>query len=77
MAVESGYSAKVVLTLIVGGRSLSLSHVGPSEIVVRDQCEPIPPGDAKLLIRVDSSKKARSIFLPNGIPGPGQPVMFL
>jgi hypothetical protein len=71
------YSAKVVLTLVMGGTTLALSHVGPNEIVVRDNCEPIPPGDAKLFIRVDDSKKCRDIFLPHGIPGPNQPVMFL
>jgi hypothetical protein len=71
------YSAKVVLTLIVGGTSLALSHVGPNEIIVRDECGPIPAGDAKLYIRVDDSKRVRDIFLPHGIPGPRVPVMFL
>jgi hypothetical protein len=71
------YSAKVVLSLLVGGVSLALSHVGPNELIVRDECEPIPSGDAKLYIRVDNSKRMRKVFLPHGIPGPHVPVMFL
>jgi hypothetical protein len=71
------YSAKVVLSLLVGGVSLALSHVGPNELIVRDECEPIPSGDAKLYIRVDESKRVRRVFLPHGIPGPHVPVMFL
>jgi hypothetical protein len=37
----------------------------------------MPPGDAKLFIRVDESRKMRPVFLPHGIPGPHVPVMFL
>jgi hypothetical protein len=57
--------------------SLALSHVGPNELIVRDQCEAIPSGEAKLYIRVDDSRKVRNVFLPHGIPGPHVPVMFL
>ncbi len=71
------HSAKVSLALRIGGKLLGLSHVGPNEIIVSDECEPIPSGDAKLFIRVDDSKKVRNVFLPHGIPGPHVPVMFL
>jgi hypothetical protein len=71
------YSAEVALSLLVGGVTLALSHVGPNEIIVRDECGPIPSGDAKLFIRVDDSRKVRKVFLPHGIPGPHVPVMFL
>jgi hypothetical protein len=77
MATVAPYSAEVVLSLLIGGVTLSLSHVGPNEIIVRDECEPIPAGNAKLFIRVDESKKVRDVFLPHGIPGPHVPVMFL
>jgi hypothetical protein len=77
MSTVTPYSAEVDLSLLVGGVSLSLSHVGPNEIIVRDDCGPIPAGDAKLYIRVDESKKVRKVFLPHGIPGPHVPVMFL
>lgn len=66
----------MVLTLVVGGKRLALSHLGPSGIVVRDACEPIPPSHGKLLIQVDDTKKARRVFLPDGVPGPGQLIGF-
>jgi hypothetical protein len=71
------HSAKVDLLLRVGDLTLSLSHVGPNEIIVRDECKAIPPGDAKLYIRVDDSRTVREVFLPHGIPEPNVPVMFL
>jgi hypothetical protein len=77
MSTVTSYSAEVDLSLRVGDVSLSLSHVGPNEIIVRDECGPIPAGDAKLYIRVDNSRKVRKVFLPHGIPGPRVPVMFL
>jgi hypothetical protein len=77
MPVVTPYSAEVVLSLLVGGVTLALSHVGPNEIIVRDACDPIPAGEAKLYIRVDESRKVRKVFLPHGIPGPHVPVMFL
>jgi hypothetical protein len=77
MSAGTPYSASVSLWLVVDGVSLALSHVGPNELIVRDACEPIPSGDAKLYIRVDNSKRMRKVFLPNGIPGPHAPVMFL
>ena len=77
MPVVTPYSAEVVLSLLVGGVTLALSHVGPNEIIVRDACDPIPAGEAKLYIRVDESRKFRKVFLPHGIPGPHVPVMFL
>ena len=77
MPAVTPYSAEVELTLSVGGVVLALSHFGPNEIIVRDECESIPAGDAKLFIRVDESRKVRKVFLPHGIPGPHVPVMFL
>jgi hypothetical protein len=76
MEAISPYSANVVLTLIIGGVSLALSHVGPNEFVVRDECDPIPPGYAHIVIRVDGKKKDRHIYLPHGVPGPNQLVSF-
>jgi hypothetical protein len=77
MPLVTPYSAEVVLSLVVGGVSLSLSHVGPNELIVRDECEQIPAGEARLYIRVDESRKVRTILLPHGIPGPHVPVIFL
>jgi hypothetical protein len=76
MAATSSYSANVVLTLIVDGQSFALSHVGPAEFVVRDNCEPIPAGNAQIVIRVDNKRKSKRVYLPHGVPGPNQPVAF-
>ena len=76
MASEN-YSAKVELTLAVGGETLSLSHVGPSGIVVRGDCRPMPPGSAEIHIKVDDTESIRKVFLPFGIPGPRQPIAFV
>jgi hypothetical protein len=76
MSVTSSYSANVVLTLIVGGISFALSHMGPDAFVVRDECEPIPAGNARIIIKVDKKKRIKRVFLPNGVPGPNQPVKF-
>lgn len=75
MASDS-YSAKVVLQLVVGGLTLSLSHVGPSGIVIRDECQPMPASQAELRVFVDDSREVRQVFLPHGIPGPRQPIAF-
>lgn len=71
-----GYSAKVRLQLLVGDVTLSLSHVGPSGLIVRGECEPVPPGHAELRITVDGKVDARRVFLVDGIPGAGVPVAY-
>jgi hypothetical protein len=76
MATVTSYSANVVLTLITGGVSYALSHLGPSEFVVRDECSAIPAGDASIVIRVDNKRKTKRVYLPDGVPGPNQPVKF-
>ena len=76
MAAIAPYSANVVLTLVAGGVSYALSHVGPTEFVVRDVCEPIPSGNASIVIRVNNQRKTKRVYLPHGVPGPNQPVKF-
>jgi len=70
MKPYDSYSAKIVLTLIVGGTKLALSHVGPSGLIVRDDCNAIPACSAKLIIQIDSSVESIDIYLPHGIAGP-------
>jgi hypothetical protein len=72
-----GYSAHVVLTLIVGDQKLALSHVNPSNVIVRDDCEPIPPSDAELVVEVDGRRIVRNVFLPHGIPNAPQRVSYI
>jgi hypothetical protein len=76
MATVTPYSANVVLTLTVGGRSYALSHLGPNEFVVRDECPPISAGNAIIVIRVDNKQKTKRVYLPDGVPAPNQPVKF-
>jgi hypothetical protein len=74
---SSRYSPKVALKLLVGDHHLTLSRVGPKDVLVRDQCEPIPPSDAQLVITIDDESKTYDIFLPNGIPAAPQRVTYL
>ncbi len=76
MATVTPYSANVVLTLIVGGESYALSHLGPNEFVVRDDCSPIPAGNASIIIRVDNKRKTKRVYLPDGVSAANQPVKF-
>lgn len=67
MTSRSGYSAKVCLTLKVGGRDILLSHVGPNEVSVRELVNDLPPSNAELLIQVDDSRHSLEVYLPQGI----------
>ncbi len=69
MPSYGGYSSQVNLRLFIGGVRLELSHVGQSGLVVRHDCEPIPPGNAELEITVDQNVDVRQVFLPHGVPG--------
>jgi hypothetical protein len=70
------YSADVALWLTIGEQSFALAQVGDSDLIVRDECSVIPPGPAELHISVDDTRDVRTIYLPNGIPGPRQPVAY-
>jgi hypothetical protein len=63
----SGYSSTVVLTLIVCGAELALSHVGSSHVIVRGAVESFPSGEAYLVVSVDGKKESRPVVLPEGI----------
>jgi hypothetical protein len=76
MSTYQGYSAKVSLSLIVGDTTLGLSHVGPSGIIVREPCDPIPPCDAKIVVTIDASVSVKNVYLPHGIAGQGIPAAF-
>jgi hypothetical protein len=77
MIAHNGYSSKVALTLLIDGQRLALSHVGSSRIVVRDDCEPQPAGDAEFVIEVNDSAETYKVFLPFGLPGPNQMVEYI
>lgn len=67
MTVRNGYSAKVALTLKVSDKALSLSHVGPNEVSLRQLSEAVEPSDAQLIIQVDDSSDVMDVYLPYGI----------
>ena len=71
-----GYSANVILTLLVGERKLELSHVGPDSVNVRQSCSPLPPSEAKILIEVDGETETLEVFLPHGVPNAPQKVAY-
>lgn len=77
MALTSGYSAKVALKMVVNGHELSLSHVGPDGVIVRDDCDPIAPCHAQIIIQVDESEEIIDVFLPNGVAGPNQRIQYI
>jgi hypothetical protein len=77
MIAQSGSSSRVRLTLLIDDQHLSLSHVGSKAFVVRDACDPLPPSDALLVIEVNNSADTYKVFLPSGLPGPGQLVEYV
>lgn len=72
MIAHNGYSSKVTLTLLIDGMELALAQVGSSRFIVRDQCQPLPPCDAEIVIEVNGSAERYKVFLPGGLPGPDQ-----
>ena len=77
MIARGGYSSNVRLTLRINGSELALSHVGSQRIVVRDLCEPLPASEAEIVIEVNDSAERFKVFLPHGLPGPGQMVEYV
>ena len=77
MAFRNGYSAKVALTLKVGEHELALSHVGPSEVSVRDLSDEVPPSNAQLIIQVDDSSDVMDVYLPKGISADSHDVAYI
>lgn len=60
-----------MLELVIGGVTLSLSHVGSGLVIVRDQCRPIPAEtEGVIRISVNDRLRTRKVFFPHGIPGP-------
>lgn len=63
----SGYSSKIMLTLIACGVELTLSHVGSEFVIVKNAIEPIASCNAEIVVSVDGETKSRPVFLPHGI----------
>lgn len=63
----SGYSSNVVLTLIICGVEIALSHVGSSLFIVRESKHSFAKGNAELVVSVDGVEDRKTVFLPHGI----------
>jgi hypothetical protein len=61
----AGYSSRVCLFLETGGRSYSLSQIGPRFIRLREATY-LPPGDAEVVMIVDGSERRWQVEMPNG-----------
>ena len=61
----SRYSAEVVLSLIVGERTIKLSQVGPHFVSLSEPIE-LPPGPADVHVNVDGHVHCRKVYLVDG-----------
>ena len=63
----SSHSSNVVLTLLVCGVELALSHVGSQFLIVRDAPCSYNEGPAEIIISVDGVVERTEVFLPHGV----------
>ena len=74
---KSGYSSTVILTLVVCGIELALSHVGSKFVIVKQVLKDIESCNAELVVSVDGKVKRTSVYLPHGIGvGSDQQVLY-
>jgi hypothetical protein len=64
------HSAKVEMQLIINGKSIGITHMGPDFLLVESPTEH-PPGEATIVLQVDQSERRWTVCLPNGFH-PGQ-----
>ena len=60
------HSARVEMLLIVQGKPISVSQMGPDFLFIERAAEH-PPCDATLVLQVDDSERAWTVRLPDGI----------
>jgi hypothetical protein len=61
-----GHSADVRITLLLDGHSVPVAQLGPGFLIL-DAPGNHPPGEGRLVLRVDQSERTWSVRLPNGI----------
>ena len=69
MTAEQNYgahSAHVEMQLLVNGRSISITHMGPDYILVESPIDH-PPGEASIVLKVDESESRWKVRLPDGV----------
>ena len=64
---STSHSSNVILTLIVCGVELALSHVGSQFCIVRDAIQSFGESEAELVISVYGVEDRKPVFLPHGI----------
>jgi hypothetical protein len=65
---QEGFSARVLLKLIVKGRRVPVSQIGPKTIRLRRPCVSIEGEMGILVIRIGKTQKCRHICLTRALP---------
>jgi hypothetical protein len=60
------HSAQVEMRLIVNGSSVSITHMGPDFLFIEGGHDH-PPGQATIVLQVDSTERRWQVHLPDGI----------
>jgi hypothetical protein len=63
---QGGHSADVRINLILNGDSIPVAQLGPGFLFL-DVPSDHPPGDARIVMRVDQSEESWNVRLPDGI----------
>ncbi|HLX69700.1 MAG TPA: hypothetical protein VKV04_08750 [Verrucomicrobiae bacterium] len=64
--VKGGHSAQVRIKLLVNGSSIPVAQMGPDFLLVNGAIDH-PPGNARIILQVDESKREWDVHLPEGI----------
>jgi hypothetical protein len=60
------HSAQVRMHLLVDGRSISITHMGPDFLFIESASDH-PPGEATIVLQVDQNERRWNVHLPDGI----------
>jgi hypothetical protein len=63
---QGGHSAQVKIRLMVADADLEVAQLGPDFLLV-DSPRDMPPGEARILMRVDGNESSWNVFLTRGI----------
>lgn len=74
---QDGFSARVLLKLVVDGRPVEVCQIGPTTVRLR---EPLPGAEgklARLTIRIGRSRKRREILLTGADPDDPREIRYI
>ncbi len=54
------------MRLLVNGRSIGITHMGPDFVLVETPAD-LPPGEASIMLKVDDSESQWKVRLPEGM----------